>query len=88
MYTETTYLSSPRLIPTLGMTGTELKALRRRLGLSQEQLADRLGMGRSQIGNYERGTRWGSGRPAVVIPKVVELALAKIEEDAERERKS
>jgi transcriptional regulator with XRE-family HTH domain len=68
------------------MSGTELKALRERLGLTQQQLADRLGMSRSQIIDYESGTKRGTGRPAV-IPKVVELALAKIEENAARERK-
>lgn len=50
------------------MTGIELRALRKRLGLTQAQLADRdhLDMSRDAIARYE------GGRAA--IPRVVELA--------------
>lgn len=40
---------------TLQMSGTELMELRKRVGLSREELADRLGYSRSQIQRWETG---------------------------------
>lgn len=37
------------------MTGAELKALRRRLGLTQAQLAEKIGVWRNTIARQERG---------------------------------
>ena len=60
------------------MTGAEMRALRTKLGWSQQRLASELGMSVSRIVDYERGTARGTGRP-VVIPRVVELALQALE---------
>ncbi len=39
----------------LQMTGVELKEIRRRLGLTQQQLAERLGIQRNSLARQERG---------------------------------
>ena len=49
------------------MTRTELRALRKRLGLTQAQLAEALDMSRDQIVRFEGGR--------AKIPRVVVLAL-------------
>jgi transcriptional regulator with XRE-family HTH domain len=51
------------------VTAADLRALRKRLGLTQAQLAAALDLSPSTISNYE-----GGGRPALPIPRVVELA--------------
>jgi DNA-binding transcriptional regulator YiaG len=56
------------------MTGEELRSLRKRLRLTQWQLAAALGVSLGQLGNWERGRQRQSGRPAP-IPRVVELAI-------------
>jgi transcriptional regulator with XRE-family HTH domain len=56
------------------MTGPELLALRKRLGLSRAALAARLDISESQLANYETGTTRSRGTPCP-IPRVVELAL-------------
>ena len=38
--------------------GYNLMDLRRYAGLTQKELADRLGISRSAVGNYEKGIRW------------------------------
>lgn len=55
------------------MTPAEFRALRRRLGLTQAQLAAALGMSRDQILRYEAGR--------APIPRVVELAVRQISTD-------
>jgi transcriptional regulator with XRE-family HTH domain len=40
------------------VTGRELKGIRRRLGYSQEEMADALGVSRSYYVALERGRRW------------------------------
>lgn len=56
------------------MTGAELRDLRSRLGLSQDQLAQALGVSRSQVVNWEQGRDRHTGRPAPV-PRAIELAV-------------
>jgi transcriptional regulator with XRE-family HTH domain len=50
------------------LTGRELRRQRLLLGLTQQQLAERLGMARNTITRYERGL-------LPRVPKYVELAL-------------
>jgi len=50
------------------LTGRELRRQRLLLGLTQSELADRLGMSRNTITRYERGF-------LPKIPKYVELAI-------------
>ncbi len=50
------------------LTGRELRRQRLRLGLTQRELAERLGMARNTITRYERGF-------LPIIPKYVELAI-------------
>jgi transcriptional regulator with XRE-family HTH domain len=56
------------------VTGTELRAARERMGMTQVALAAALGISLSQLGNYERGTQRQSGQPCP-IPRTVELAV-------------
>jgi transcriptional regulator with XRE-family HTH domain len=56
------------------MTGTELRATRERLGMTQAALASALDISVSQLGNFERGTHRQTGRPCP-IPRTVELAV-------------
>lgn len=51
----------------------EFKAWRCRLGLSQQEAADALGLSKGTIENYEAGRRRGSGQ-TVDIPKHIEAA--------------
>lgn len=60
------------------MTNSELVALRQRLGMTQTQLAEALGMSISRIADYEAGITRGRNTPAA-IPRTVELALAELE---------
>ncbi len=48
--------------------GEKLNALRRRAGLSQEQLADRLGVTRQSV------SKWESGQAAPELGKLVALS--------------
>jgi transcriptional regulator with XRE-family HTH domain len=41
----------------LGQFGQNIRQARKRLGLSQEQLADRCGLHRTYVGDVERGAR-------------------------------
>jgi transcriptional regulator with XRE-family HTH domain len=54
------------------LTGRELRKRRLLLGLTQGELAARLGMARNTITRYERGF-------LPTIPKYVELALTAVE---------
>ena len=42
-------------LPKVSRSGAKLNATRERLGLSQIQLGDRLGLARSSVANYENG---------------------------------
>jgi transcriptional regulator with XRE-family HTH domain len=56
------------------MTGSELRAARERLGMSQSALAALLEISLSRLGNYERGIHRQSGR-SYPVPHMVELAV-------------
>lgn len=51
--------------------GNELRKVRKNLGLSQEELADRCGLHRTYIGGIERGER----NPTLTILKRISDAL-------------
>src|SRR5688572_16761663 len=55
------------------MSGGEMRKLRQRLGLTQQEFADALEVNRLTILQYERGFR-SSDRKAVLIPRIVEMA--------------
>jgi transcriptional regulator with XRE-family HTH domain len=57
------------------LTGRELRRQRLRLGLTQRELAERLGMARNTITRYERGF-------LPTIPKYVELAIRTLATEA------
>lgn len=59
------------------MSAEEFRAARRRLGLTQQQLAAALDIALFTVKCYERGT-WSDGRPAAV-PRTVVLALEALE---------
>jgi transcriptional regulator with XRE-family HTH domain len=64
------------------MRPQELTNYRARMGWDRKELARRLGISVSRLADYEAGhTRTRPPRPAP-IPKVVELALAYLEEHA------
>ena len=58
------------------MTHEDFKNWRKKMGLTQQQAADVLGLSKATIENYDKG------RP-VVIPRVVALACAAIEHKLE-----
>jgi len=60
------------------MNNEQFKAWRKKMNLTQQQAADRLGLYRMTIVNYERGTRLENGNE-VTIPRTVALACAAIE---------
>ena len=60
------------------MDGTEIKRWRQKLGWTQGQAADHLGISRGTLLDYERGVRRSDGRPAP-IPKAIELACHTLE---------
>lgn len=57
------------------MTPEEFVENRKHLNMTQTELAEALGLGKSTIQLYERGKRHEDDRP-VEIPKTVRLALA------------
>jgi transcriptional regulator with XRE-family HTH domain len=63
------------------MDAVGLKSWRECLGLSQKAAADALGISKSSIELYERGTRRDDGRP-VSIPTTVALACKYLEQEA------
>jgi transcriptional regulator with XRE-family HTH domain len=58
------------------MTPADLTAARKRLGLSQTALADRLGVQRLAVGRWERGER--------AIPPFLHLAMTALADEASR----
>ncbi len=57
------------------MTSDDFKVWRERLGLSQQQAAEALGISKGTVVNYESGSRRDDDRP-VTVPKSIELACA------------
>ena len=55
------------------MNGDELKSFRERLGMTQEQLADKLKVARNTVSRWELGER--------KIPEFLDLALQTVERD-------
>ncbi|WP_048708954.1 helix-turn-helix transcriptional regulator [Microvirga massiliensis] len=61
----------------MAMTGQQMRALRERLGSTQEQFGIQLGLNRATVVAYEKGTRGGQPLP---IPRSIELACAALAE--------
>jgi transcriptional regulator with XRE-family HTH domain len=61
------------------MNAAELRALRKRLGMTREQLADALDLSIDTINNYE------GARGPYQIPRVVELAIREVERASQRD---
>jgi len=59
------------------MTNEQFKAWRQKMGFTQQQAADALGVNNRSVVNYERGVRYDDGRP-VIIPRPIALACAAI----------
>ena len=57
------------------MTSEQFKQWRERMGMSQQDAADALGISKGSVINYENGARREDDRP-VAIPRTVELACA------------
>ena len=57
------------------MIGFRIAALRKRMGLSQEQLAKRINVCASTIGMYEQGRREPSAKILADLAKVFEVSL-------------
>jgi transcriptional regulator with XRE-family HTH domain len=57
------------------MTSEQFKQWRERMGISQQEAADALGISKGSVVNYENGARREDDRP-VTIPRTVELACA------------
>ena len=60
------------------MLPADLRAWRKRLGLTQAAAANALGLSESRIRDYEIGVTRGQGTPAP-IPKTVALACVAVE---------
>jgi len=60
------------------MTKEQFKTWRKKMGFTQKQAAEALGLFRNTIINYERGTRPENDLP-VKIPRSIALACAAIE---------
>jgi hypothetical protein len=57
----------------------ELIAFRRRMGWSQQMLADRLEISKSRLQDYERGWTRGARPRRAPIPYVIEVACESLE---------
>jgi len=53
------------------MLGENVKRYREQANMTQQQLADRLGVNQSLVGQIERGSRYGG--PAVIIGEMAEI---------------
>lgn len=54
--------------PPKRMTPSEIRALRERLGLTQGELAERLGLAhRQRVGEWEAGVKAPSGRSLILL---------------------
>lgn len=58
------------------MTNDDFRAWRKRMGWTQAECADALGLSRCTIELYERGRRREPGQKKVNIPKHIRLAAA------------
>jgi transcriptional regulator with XRE-family HTH domain len=58
-----------------GLTGNMIRSLREKLGLTQQETAEKLGIHPASQSNYERGKRADKDEP-VAIPKLYDWALA------------
>jgi len=65
------------------MTPRQVKTLRKNLGLTQSALARNLGVGRSAVNNWERGSQ----KPLPMAVKFMELLLWLQERDIKYEQK-
>lgn len=65
------------------MTATDVKAIRERLGLTQEQLAERMGVTHAAICQWERGKRTPSGM-AVQLLRTLDEPIKKTKELVDR----
>jgi len=59
------------------MSPASFRAWRKRLGYSQQRAAEALGISKSSVELYERGSRRDDGRP-VEIPMTVALACSAV----------
>ena len=55
--------------------GTNLRRVRESVGMSAEELADRLGVSRSAVYRYEAGSRFPGERGLVAISRSLETSL-------------
>lgn len=60
------------------LTGQMIKDLRDHLGITQAELAEKLGAAEGTIRNYEKGTRVDKKDGPVIIPKLFDWALSAI----------
>lgn len=58
--------------------GEHIKEARQTAGLTQADLAERLGVSRVHIANYERGSKWPNVKMLVRICKALETSPDKI----------
>lgn len=66
------------------MTPRQLKLLRKKLGITQSELARRLGVGRSAVNNWERGSQ----SPLPMAVKFMRLLLQLKEEGYEQKEET
>ena len=65
------------------MTPRQVKALRKKLGITQSELARRLGVGRAAVNNWERDSQ----KPSAMAVKFMKLLLWLHREGIEYEQK-
>ena len=70
------------LVYTSVMTGSALRRLRRRVGLSQARFAERLGVASNTVARWERGERT-IGR---AMDRLVRFVVAQVEAERQRAR--
>ena len=58
--------------------GQKVKALRKNLGITQEQLADRVGRGKSYICNIEKGTRTTTLENLPALAEALEVPISEL----------
>jgi len=67
--------AQPAKHPALKKLGVRVRDLRRRLGLSQEGLADAAGFGRSYMSGVERGVRNPSALQLLKLAKALRVSV-------------
>ncbi len=68
------------------MTPTELREARKRLGLTQVRLAEKLNIAEVTLIQYERGYRYDENRTIVVVPRIVEIDMRELEASPPRHK--